>query len=929
MKKLAKKYDAKEIESRLSEKFLEQNLAKTKLDKSKIPYSIALPPPNVTGSLHMGHAFQQTIMDVLIRYNKICGKNIHWQLGLDHAGIATQMLVENNLIKSENKNRHDLGRDKFLEKVWTWQDKSKENIKAQMMRLGLLANWDDAKFTLDEDMQDSVKEAFIRLYDDNLIYKGKKLVNWDSKLKTAISDLEVENQQIQGKLYYLKYSLKKNKANLEFLEIATTRPETLLGDVAIAINPDDKRYQNLKGAKAILPILDKEIDIIFDEHVDKDFGSGCVKITPAHDFNDYEIAKRHELDLINILDQNAKIKEVADIYKTDGILKTDKRTLPKDFANQEVKKARELIIKKLKNLGLFLEEKDHIINLPKGDRSSVVIEPLLTDQWYVKTKDLAKKAKQAITTNKIKFVPKNYENMFFAWIDNINDWCISRQLWWGHRIPVFYDSQNNIYVGKTEEDIRIKYKLKKDVKLTQDQDVLDTWFSSALWTFATLGWPKNSEKLEHFHPTSVLVTGFDIIFFWVARMIMFSLYFLKDQKENIPFKEIYITGLIRDENGQKMSKSKGNVIDPIDLIDGIDQKDLIEKRTKNLMQENVREKIIKNTKKNYPNGIKAYGTDALRFTILALASNGRDINFSLNRLEGYRNFCNKIFNATNFFLQNLADDFVADETFRSIDLVDTFIFSKLNEFTLNYHQYIKEYRFDLLAQELYNFVWHKFCDWYLEMIKPDFKISKRRQENAIYILEHILVLINPIMPFLTEELFNKIPRKYSFKIQSMTWLQADVMHIDKEVLTQIDFMQEVIIKIRNIRAKNNIKPKEKLSLFAKTDDLDPCIKKQIINLAGLKDIKTLKKELKISATILVENKEFKLDLSDFIDLDLEKKRLEKELENLQKNEQVLANKLKNKNFIENAPIDLVNKTKLNHEDILQKIKVCQGKIIEF
>ncbi|MGV3590419.1 MAG: valine--tRNA ligase, partial [Gammaproteobacteria bacterium] len=708
-------------------------------------YTIMIPPPNVTGSLHMGHGFNNSIMDALIRYHRMRGYSALWQGGTDHAGIATQMVVERQL-QAKGLNRKELGRDKFVEKVWAWKEESGSTITRQLRRLGSSIDWTRERFTMDPGFSKAVEEVFIRLYDEGLIYRGNRLVNWDCKLHTAISDLEVVSEEETGNFWYFRYPLVGGATTQDgkpYIVIATTRPETLLGDTAVAVHPDDERYRHLIGRKVELPMCDRQIPIIADTYVDPEFGTGCVKITPAHDFNDYEVGQRHRLPLINILTKDGAINENG----------------PEKYRDMDRFECRKQLVRDLETAGLLEKIEPHKLKVPRGDRSGVVIEPYLTNQWYVATKTLAEPAIKAVEDGQIQFVPKQWENTYFAWMRDIQDWCISRQLWWGHRIPAWYDASGNIYVAPTEADARAKYKLANDVKLTQDEDVLDTWFSSALWTFGTLGWPEQTDYLKKFHPTDVLVTGFDIIFFWVARMIMMTLKFTGQ----IPFKTVYVHGLIRDAEGQKMSKSKGNVLDPIDLIDGIELDTLLKKRTDSMMQPQLAQKIEKATRKQFPDGIQAHGTDAMRYTFYSLASTGRDINFDMGRIEGYRNFCNKIWNAARYVFMNCEEHkVVKPERRHDYSTADLWIQSRFQAALKKVNESIAVYRFDLVAQAVYDFFWNEYCDWYLELSKPvlwDEKASDEAKNATRYtllsILEQSLRLAHPLMPFITEEIWQK------------------------------------------------------------------------------------------------------------------------------------------------------------------------------
>ena len=863
-------------------------------------YSIMIPPPNVTGSLHMGHGFQEAIMDGLIRYHRMKGFNTLWQVGTDHAGIATQMVVE-RLLDAEGLSRHDLGREKFLERVWEWKHESGGRITQQLRRLGASCDWSRERFTMDDGFYKAVQEVFIKLHKDGLIYRGKRLVNWDPKLHTAVSDLEVISEEENGFLWHFNYPLSDGSGHLT---VATTRPETMLGDTAVAVHPEDERYQHLIGKTIRLPLCDRDIAIIGDDYVDREFGTGCVKITPAHDFNDYEMGQRHNLEMINILTPDANLNDIV----------------PEAYRGMERFAARKQIVADLDALGLLAKIDDHKLKVPRGDRTGVVIEPFLTDQWYVTTKPLAEKAIKAVEDGDIKFVPSQYQNMYFSWMRDIQDWCISRQLWWGHRIPAWYDDAGNVYVGRSEEEVRADNNIDASVNLRQDEDVLDTWFSSGLWTFGTLGWPEQTEMLKTFHPSSVLVTGFDIIFFWVARMIMMTMHL----REEIPFHTVYVHGLVRDSHGQKMSKSKGNVLDPIDLIDGIDLETLVSKRTAGMMVPHLREKIEKQTRKEFPDGIAAYGTDALRYTYYSLASTGRDINFDVGRIEGFRNFCNKIWNAARYVLLNTeGHDCGQDGGDVELSLADRWIISRLQRTEKAVEQAVANYRFDLASQAVYDFIWNEYCDWYLELSKPvlwDDNASAAQlrgtRRTLVRVLETTLRMAHPFMPFITEEIWQRVAPLAGASgdtIMLQAYPEADDSKIDATAEADIEWLQGVILGIRNIRGEMNIPPSRALNVLlnnGSTEDQRRLSEnhKALSKLAKLENIEWAGDgELPMSATQLVGSMEVLVPMADLIDKDAELARLAKEIEKLGKEIQRLDGKLSNANFVDKAPADVVAK----------------------
>ncbi|WP_394167065.1 valine--tRNA ligase [Neptunomonas phycophila] len=894
-------------------------------------YCVMIPPPNVTGSLHMGHAFQHTIMDSLVRYQRMKGKNTLWQVGTDHAGIATQMVVERKLAGTTGETRHDLGRENFIEKIWEWKEESGGTITSQMRRLGNSVDWANERFTMDTGFYNAVQEVFIQLFDEGLIYRGKRLVNWDPKLHTAISDLEVENKEVKGKMWYLRYPLADGEttaAGDNYIVVGTTRPETMLGDTAVAVNPNDERYTNLVGKFVELPLVGRRIPIIADEYANMEKGTGCVKITPAHDFNDYEVGKRNQLPMINVLTLSADIRDEGQTFSFDGrVTDAIDGTIPEKYRGMERFAARKAIVADFEAAGLLVKIDENDMTVPYGDRGGVVIEPMLTDQWFADAKTLAKPAVEAVENGDIQFVPKQYENMYFAWMRDIQDWCISRQLWWGHRIPAFYDNQGNVYVANSAEAAREKYNLPADTELSQDNDVLDTWFSSALWTFGTLGWPENTERLKTFHPTDTLVTGFDIIFFWVARMIMMTMHFMKDEdgKPQVPFKTVYVTGLIRDDQGDKMSKSKGNVLDPLDMIDGIDLPTLLEKRTGNMMQPQLAEKIGKRTEKEFPEGISAHGTDALRFTLSAMATTGRDINWDMKRLEGYRNFCNKIWNAARYVLMNTqGEDCGVNGEAVELSLADRWIASRLQVLEADVTRYFDEYRFDLASSALYDFIWNEYCDWYLELSKPvlwdenaNIEAKRGTRRTLVRVLEVVLRLAHPIMPYITEEIWQQVKGltgKEGDTIMLQPYPEADLSKRNEQAESDIDWLKGVIVGIRNIRGEMNISPAKDLDILISNGSAEDQRRLEenrtfLTKLAKLSSITWLNAgdEAPMSATQLVGEMEVLVPMAGLIDKDAELARLKKEMEKLGKDVARVEGKLNNAKFMANAPEAVVAK----------------------
>lgn len=954
---MEKTYNPQSIEQTLYQTWEEKGYFKPHGDTSKEAYSIMIPPPNVTGSLHMGHAFQDTIMDTLIRAERMKGKNTLWQVGTDHAGIATQMVVERKIAAEEGKTKHDYGRDAFIDKIWEWKNESGGTITKQLRRLGASVDWDRERFTMDDGLSAATQEVFVRLYEEDLIYRGKRLVNWDPKLHTAISDLEVENKDKKGFMWHFRYPLAngvKTADGKDYIVVATTRPETMLGDTGVAVNPEDPRYKDLIGKEILLPIVNRLIPIVGDEHADMEKGTGCVKITPAHDFNDYEVGKRNQLPMINILTFNADIRESAEVFTTNGEVSDVYSTeIPAKYQGMERFEARKTIVAEFEELGLIEEIKDHDLTVPYGDRGGVVIEPMLTDQWYVRTAPLAEPAVKAVEDGQIQFVPKQYENMYFAWMRDVQDWCISRQLWWGHRIPAWYDNDGKVYVGRTEEEVREKNNLAPVVVLRQDDDVLDTWFSSALWTFGTQGWPENTDALKTFHPSEVLVSGFDIIFFWVARMIMMTMHFVKDEEGNaqVPFKTVYMTGLIRDENGDKMSKSKGNVLDPIDMIDGIDLESLVEKRCGNMMQPQLAKKIEKNTRKTFENGIEPYGTDALRFTLAAMASTGRDINWDMKRLEGYRNFCNKLWNASRYVLMNTEEhdcgmSLSAEERANmEFSLADKWIESQFELAAKEFNAHLDNYRLDMAANTLYEFIWNQFCDWYLELTKPVLWKGTEAQQQAtrymlITVLEKTLRLAHPVLPYITESIWQSVKPLVDGvegdTIMTQALPQFNEENFNADVVADLEWVKAFITSIRNLRAEYDIAPSKGLEVMIKVADEKDAARIEankvvLSSLAKLDEIKVLAngEETPACATSLVGKSELMIPMAGLIDKDAELARLAGEVKKTQGEIKRIEGKLGNEGFVAKAPEAVIAKEREKlegYQETLVKLEAQQETI---
>ena len=913
---------------------IEQNLyahwekeAFFKANDSGKGYCILIPPPNVTGTLHMGHAFNQTLMDTLIRYQRMQGAGALWQMGTDHAGIATQMLVERQLA-DENLTRHALGRDKFIDRVWAWKKESGGTISKQIRRMGASIDWSRERFTMDDGYANAVQQVFIRLFDEGLIYRGKRLVNWDPALGTAISDLEVENNEEQGYLWHFRYPLADGAKTLDdkdYLVVATTRPETMLGDTAVAVHPEDERYAHLIGQHIMLPLVGRKIPVIADDYVDREFGTGCVKITPAHDFNDNDMGARHDLPLINIFTAEAAINDAA----------------PEAYQGMDRTVARKQIVNDLDALGLLDEIKDHKLMVPRGDRSNAIIEPLLTDQWFVKIAPLAAPAIAAVENGDIQFVPKQYENTYFAWMRDIKDWCISRQQWWGHRVPAFYDEAGNVYVAEDETTARSKYRLADDLALAKDDDVLETWFSSALWPFATLGWPEETPELERFLPTNTLITGHDIIFFWVARMIMMTLHF----SGKVPFHTVYIHGLIKDAEGQKMSKTKGNGLDPLDFIDGIDLEGLVAKRTSNLTQPKMAARIEKQTRKDFPEGIAAYGTDALRFTFAALATTGRDVRFDTNRIEGYRNFCNKLWNASKFVLMNTEELDLTIEP--ASGAVDQWIISKSHRMITDARYALETYRFDIYANTVYEFAWHEYCDWYLELSKPllwnqdaDPAARAATQRTLLQVLEVLLRTAHPVMPFITETLWQQVATRLgqiqngeAASIMLQTFPVPQDMPANENAENQIEWLKAVITGIRTIRGEANIKPSQDIPLLLQggnTADKDNATQAENMlgRLANVTSIEWLSDDEKapLNALSLVGDLKVMVPLAGLIDLEAERGRIGKEVDKARQELEKIDKKLSNEAFVAKAPAAVVNKDRERAAELQTTLQTLQKQI---
>ncbi|MCL6246469.1 valine--tRNA ligase [Acinetobacter sp. ANC 4945] len=954
---IATTYDPTEIEKKWYKTWEERGYFKP--SQKGDSFCIMIPPPNVTGSLHMGHGFNNAIMDALTRYNRMSGKNTLWQPGTDHAGIATQMVVERQL-GAEGISRHDLGREKFIEKVWEWKEQSGGNITRQIRRLGSSVDWSRERFTMDEGLSNAVKEVFVKLHEEGLIYRGKRLVNWDPKLQTALSDLEVESDKEEaGSLWHFKYFFEDKSIRThdgkDHIVVATTRPETLLGDTAVAVALDDERYAALVGKNIILPITGRAVPIVKDEYVDKEFGTGCVKITPAHDFNDYEVGKRCELPIINIFNKNAEVLAEFEYIAKAGEQISKTIPAPADYIGLERFAARKQLVAQAEAEGWLDQIQPYTLKPPRGDRSGVIVEPLLTDQWYVKIAPLAEPAIKAVKDGEIKFVPEQYSNMYMAWMNNIQDWCISRQLWWGHRIPAWYDAEGNVFVGRDEAEVRAKNRIAPEVELKQDEDVLDTWFSSGLWTFSTLGWTGDAAKdkenyfLNTFHPTDVLVTGFDIIFFWVARMIMMTMHFMKneDGTPQVPFKTVYVHGLVRDGEGQKMSKSKGNVLDPLDLIDGVDLETLVQKRTTGLMNPKQAAKIEKSTRKEFPEGIQSYGTDAVRFTFCALANTGRDIKFDMKRVEGYRNFANKIWNATRFVMMNCEEQVIGQEVRQDLwELPEQWIVSRLQKAEQAVQTAFATYRLDLAAQAIYEFIWNEYCDWYVELTKPvlnDENVSVERKAEVrrvlLAVMEASLRLAHPLMPYLTEEIWQTLAPKLNISGETIMLAQypvADQALVNEQSEADMQWLQGLIGAVRNIRGEMGLGNARLLPvLLQNTTDSEKAqitrIEALFTALAKVESITFLAdgEQPPLSSSSVVGHVSVFVPMKGLIDPKAELGRLQKDLDKVQKQHDQIATKLGNEGFVAKAPAAVVEGEKVKlaeFADQLAKIKANMEQI---
>ena len=935
------KYNPAEIESKHYQNWEEQGYFQPDMDLTKPSFSIQLPPPNVTGTLHMGHAFNQTIMDGLTRYYRMKGCNTAWIPGTDHAGIATQIVVERQLA-AQNVSRHDLGREKFLEKVWEWKEVSGGTITQQMRRVGCSADWTREYFTMDDVRAETVTEVFVRLYEQGLIYRGKRLVNWDPVLGTAVSDLEVESVEEQGSMWHIRYPLADNPA--EAVIVATTRPETLLGDVAVAVNPEDERYTHLIGKELILPLTGRTIPVIADEYVEKDFGTGCVKITPAHDFNDYEVGKRHDTRLINVFDLEAKVLANAEVFNFKGEAQPG-FALPEKYASLDRFAARKQMVADLQEQGFLVEIKPHTLMTPKGDRTGSVIEPMLTSQWFVamsatpnggepdsefKGLSLADKAKKAVDSGAVRFIPENWVNTYNQWMNNIQDWCISRQLWWGHQIPAWYDNEGNVYVARNQEEAE---KQAGKTGLTREEDVLDTWFSSALVPFSTLGWPSETDELKAFLPSNVLVTGYEIIFFWVARMIMMTTHFTG----KVPFKDVYIHGIVRDHEGKKMSKSEGNVIDPVDLIDGIDLEKLLVKRTTGLRKPETAPKVEEATKKLFPEGIPSMGADALRFTMASYASLGRSVNFDFKRAEGYRNFCNKLWNATNFVLMNTEDKDCGQDEMQPLafTFADQWIIGKLQQAEAAVAEAFETYRFDLAAQTLYEFVWNEYCDWYIELAKVQIQTGcpttqRTTRRTLVRVLETILRLLHPIMPFITEELWQVVAplanAKTADSIMLAAYPQADKEKIVQTAFDKMAALKDLVEEVRKLRGEMGIAPNVKAPLFVEGSAELEGLLKYLPSLTRLTEAKLVDSLPEAEDAPVAVCNGARLMLKVEIDKAAETARLSKEAEKLQKALDKLNAKLSKPGYTEKAPAHLVEKDKADLAELEDKMAKVQNQL---